>query len=288
MADITVSADRSDISCSPDRPPNSTPTLIFRSVIRASSARFVLALILSRGEALHYGTQSAAMVGRLLGDEAAVHVALALARLAHPDEFRATAQLAEVMRPDVAHPGLQATDKLIDVRCQRAAIWDPALDALGHDFAVDHVVLHVAVAHAFAHRSNRSHPAIFLVGAPLVQHRLARAFLGSGEQRSDHYRGCPRGEGLDDVARETHAAIGDDRHVARLADRDAVHDRRHLRNAHSGNHPRGAYRARADSNAQRVGTGVDERLGALAGRDVARDHLDIARLAFGRAQRLDD
>src|SRR5271155_3133166 len=165
-----------------------------------------------------------------------MHVAFALARLAHPDELRPTAQLAEAMRSDVTHARLQPTDELIDIRCEGAAIRHSALDALRHDFAVGHVLLHIAVAHALAHRADGAHPAILFVGAALVEHRLARAFLGAREQRPDHHGRGSRGERLDDIAGEAHAAIGDNGYVARLADGDAVHDRRHLRNADARNH----------------------------------------------------
>ena len=48
-----------------------------------------------------------------------------------------------------------------------------------------------------------------------------------------------------------------------------------LRHAHAGDDAGGADRARPDADLDRVGAGVDERLGALAGGDVAADHLDV-------------
>src|SRR5579872_1570054 len=232
---------------------------------------------------------SAAVVRRFLGDKDIVYVAFALAGFAHADELRATAQLAEAVRADVAHARLQSADELLDVRCQRSAMRHAAFDAFGHDLvAVAHVLLHVAIAHALAHRANRSHPAIFFVSAPLVEHRLARALFGARDKRSDHHARGSRGESLDDVAGEAHAAVRDHRNVARLGNRNAVHYCRHLRNSDAGDHARGANRSGPDADAQRVRTRIDERLGAFAGRDIARDHLDVAGFALGHPQRIDN
>ena len=54
-------------------------------------------------------------------------------------------------------------------------------------------------------------------------------------------------------------------------------DRGHLRHAHPGDDAGGADRARADADLDRVDAGVDQRLGAGAGGDVAADDLDVAR-----------
>ena len=56
-----------------------------------------------------------------------------------------------------------------------------------------------------------------------------------------------------------------------------VHDRGQLRNADAGDDPRRADRARADADLDRVGTGIDERLGRVGGRDIAGNDLDRVR-----------
>ena len=105
-------------------------------------------------------------------------------------------------------------------------------------------LLTVAVAHPFAHRAKRSHPAIELVGAALVENRFARALFGTREERTDHHSRGARGERLDDIAGEPDSAIGDQRNVARLGDRDAIHDRGNLRHADARDHPCRANRVR--------------------------------------------
>ena len=50
---------------------------------------------------------------------------------------------------------------------------------------------------------------------------------------------------------------------------DRRHDRRELRHADAGDDARGADRARADADLDRVRAGVDQRLRAVGGRDVA-------------------
>ena len=56
-----------------------------------------------------------------------------------------------------------------------------------------------------------------------------------------------------------------------------VVDRGHLRHADAGDDARRADRAGPDADLHRVGARVDQRLGRLAGRDVAGDHLDVDR-----------
>ena len=54
---------------------------------------------------------------------------------------------------------------------------------------------------------------------------------------------------------------------------DRIHDRGELRHADAGDDARGADRARADADLDRVGAGIDQRLRALFGGDIAGDHL---------------
>jgi hypothetical protein len=60
-----------------------------------------------------------------------------------------------------------------------------------------------------------------------------------------------------------------------LAGPDGVHDRGDLGHPHAGDDAGGADRARADAHLDRVGPGGDERLGALFGRDVPGDDVDV-------------
>ena len=101
----------------------------------------------------------------------------------------------------VAHAGAQAADELVDHRGDAALVRDAALDAFGHELlgavAVGvevELVLEVAVAAAAAHRAERSHAAVLLEAAALVQDDLARALVGAGEQAADHRRARADGD----------------------------------------------------------------------------------------------
>src|SRR6185437_9179565 len=142
------------------------------------------------------------IVGRFLGHEHVVHVALALAGVGDPDEAGATAQFGEIRRSDIAHPGLQTAHQLFDIGGERSAMRYAALDSLGHQLALLDVALAVAVAHPLAHRAERSHSPIELVGPPLVENRFAGALFAAREQRSDHHGRGARRQRLHDVARE--------------------------------------------------------------------------------------
>ena len=58
-------------------------------------------------------------------------------------------------------------------------------------------------------------------------------------------------------------------------------DRGHLRNAHARDDARRADRARADADLDGIHPGVDERLGTLAGGDVAADDVDVRERLVG-------
>jgi len=70
---------------------------------------------------------------------------------------------------------------------------------------------------AFAHRAERTHAAIGLVGSALVQLDFTGGFLGAGEQAADHDRMRARRDRLGDVPGEADAAIGDNRQRPRRA-----------------------------------------------------------------------
>ena len=76
------------------------------------------------------------------------------------------------------------------------------------------VALAVAIAGPGPHRPQRTHAAIGLEGAALVDDRLSRALGQPGQQAAEHDRMGPRRQGLGDVARVADAAVGDDRHAA--------------------------------------------------------------------------
>src|ERR1700722_14471583 len=190
------------------------------------------------------------VVRRFFRNKHVMHVTLAHARVAHLDELRPLAQLREIRRADVSHARLQPADEQLDIRRERPAMGHAPLDSLRHMLAVGDGQLSVAIAGALVHRAERSHPAIKFVGAPLVENRLAGTFLGAREQRSNHHAVRAGRNRLGDIAREPDSAVCDHRDIARLGNRNRVHDSRDLRHPDSRDHTRRANRSRPHPDTQ--------------------------------------
>src|SRR6202043_2933907 len=94
--------------------------------------------------------------------------------------------------------------------------------------------LEVALARALRHRRQRTHAAIGLERAALVENRLAWALIDTGEPRSHHAHAGPCRYRLGDVARVLDAAVGDDRNPALAGRAEGLRDRRDLRHTRSG------------------------------------------------------
>ena len=184
-------------------------------------------------------------------------------------------------RADVEHRLAQPADELVGDGGQRAAVGDPALDALGDDLVVGvHLGLEVAVLGvgllaARGHRAERAHAAVGLVLLAVDEDQVARALVAAREQRADHHRVGAGDDRLGDVAGVLQSAVGDHRHSRGLARQPRVVHGGDLGCTDTGDDTGGADRARPDADLDRVGAGVDERLGAGARRDVAADHLDV-------------
>ena len=85
----------------------------------------------------------------------------------------------------------------------------------------------------------------------------------------------PGGNRLGDVAGVADAAVGDDGYLALLGHLRGFVNRRDLRNADAGNHPRGADRSRPDADLHGVGPGGDQILAPLGRRHVAGHDVDV-------------
>src|SRR5262249_11695664 len=93
---------------------------------------------------------------------------------------------------------------------------------------------------------------------------------------------------LHHVARLLDAAVGDDGDVVLLRGAGAVGDRGHLRHADAGDDARGADRAGADADLDRVDAGLDEGGRRLRRRHVAGDELRARERAPRRRHRIED
>ncbi len=90
-------------------------------------------------------------------------------------------------------------------------------------------------------------------------------------QRAEHHVRRPGGEGQGDVARVAHPAVGPDVLAQAPGLGGAVEHGGELRAPDAGHHPRGAHRARADTDLDHVRAGGDEVAGAGDGDHVAGD-----------------
>jgi hypothetical protein len=91
---------------------------------------------------------------------------------------------------------------------------------------------------------------------------------------------APGGERLGKVARISDAAVRNYRHVALLRHLHGLDQRSELRHADAGYDAGSADRARPDSDLDASAPGIDQSLGAVGGRHIARHHLHGIRLAL--------
>src|SRR5260221_143875 len=97
-------------------------------------------------------------------------------RAPHRDALQRDLALAGVQTA-VAHPGPQSTDQLINQFGQRPFIRHAALDAFRHQLSAG--VLRIAIRRSLRHCAQRSHSAIALEGAALIENRFSRTLFGS-------------------------------------------------------------------------------------------------------------
>ena len=205
-----------------------------------------------------------------------------------------------VEAPTVAHAGAESADELVDHGFERAAIGDAAFDAFGDEFAeavgaavalaVDDALvvvvdvevvgaLEVALAAALGHSRERTHAAIGLEGAALVEDGFAGALVDAGKEGADHDDAGSGGDGFGDVAGILDAAVGDDGDVVLVRGLVRLADGGDLRHARAGDHARGADGAGADADFDGVRAGIDEGFGSLVGGDVAGEEIDLGESA---------
>src|SRR5208282_3567902 len=150
---------------------------------------------------------------------------------------------------------------------------DAPLDAFRHGLAAFGAFLGIAIGGARFHGAGRTHAAVGLEGAALIENGFTGRFLGAGEEAADHDAGTAGSDGLGDVAGILDAAIGDDGNARALRRSGGFHHGSELRNAGAGDHARGADGAGADADFQAVNAERDKLLGAFVGGHVSGDEL---------------
>src|SRR5262245_30227028 len=120
----------------------------------------------------------ALVVRRLARDADAVRMAFGHSCSRHAHEARTLAQGFQVLCTDVAHPGAQATNQLVQHPVDGALVGDLTLDALRYELeGVLDLLLEIAVGTAACHGPHRAHTAVGFVGATLIKVRLPRGFV---------------------------------------------------------------------------------------------------------------
>src|SRR6185312_6607590 len=229
------------------------------------------------------------VIRRFLRDLHVVHVGFAHARGGDLDEVGARAHFVHRAAAGVAHACPEAPHELQDDRGRRALVGNPALDPFGHELVRIHLgVLEIAVARALLHRADRSHPAVRLVRAPLVELDVAGRLLAAGEEAPEHHRGCTGRDRLRDVAGVADAAVGDAWDARAFEGRRHLLDRGDLGNAHARDDAGRADGAGADAHLHRVGAVVDHRSRRVTGGDVAAHHVHVRELALHPLHAIED
>src|SRR3954465_11800997 len=221
------------------------------------------------------------VIWRLLHDLHVMHMRLPHARGGDLHELRLAAHLVDGGAAGVSHACAQAAEQLLDPPAPAALVRDAALYAFRDQLIDVHVgILEVAVGRTLLHGAERAHAAIRLVRAALEKLDLAGRLVGAGEERAEHDGVRAGGNGLRDITRVAHAAVGDERHARFLERRGDVLDRSDLRHADARNNARGADRAGTDAALDATAAMGAERLRGVTGADVAADdlHVRIARL----------
>src|SRR5450830_1420183 len=202
-------------------------------------------------------------------------------RLAHAGrgdfhEFRFFAQFVDGGATAVAHRLTHAAHQLEDDRQHAAFVGHAAFDTFRHELVGLHGgVLEITVSRTIGHRAQATHAAVGFVAAALVQDHFAWCFFRTGKHGTHH---DGRGTGCQcfrDIAREADAAVGDTRHTRAFQCFSHVRDGRDLRHADTSDDTRGADRARADADLDRVSAVFDQRLGGSSGSDIAADNFHL-------------
>ena len=134
------------------------------------------------------------VIRRFFGDDDVVHVPFAMAGGRDADQLGVALQRRNIRTAAISHPRSQTADKLVNHRRDAALVGDASLDSFGDELLAGfgigieiEFVLEVSVAAAAAHRAERTHAAVLLEAAALVQNHFAGTLVGSGEEAADHH-----------------------------------------------------------------------------------------------------
>src|SRR5208337_1982163 len=223
-----------------------------------------------------------------------VDVAFAQASAADAYEPRLLLEFGNGRAAYVSHSALHAAHQLVNDHGNRPAIRHAAFDAFGNELSqtiavasvlgqnghrrIRLAILEVTLAGALRHGGERSHSAVHLERAALVENCLARAFFGSGEQRADHHAARAGGNRLCDISGILDAAIGDDGNIAVTSGACGFGNGCDLRNTRASHDTCGADRTGSDADLNAVCSSARQFTSAVEGADVAGDEVHLWQL----------
>src|SRR5262249_61663653 len=101
----------------------------------------------------------------------------------HSNKPSLVVKFSEVLAPDIAHGCAQPAAQLMHNIGDRPLIWHLPLNAFGNELErIFDLLLEVAIGGTARHRADRTHAAIGLVGAALIEKHLPGCLVGAGEQ----------------------------------------------------------------------------------------------------------
>ena len=196
---------------------------------------------------------------------------LALSGGADTDETCFLAQLGQVGRAQVAHPGLYAANQLRQHLVHRAADFLQRLHPFGGDFASRIGRVTIARGGPGLHCREAAHATVLLVELATNLHDFAGRLRAAGEDTAANDRLGQR-ERLNDVPRLVDAAVRQKRDAPFLRSPRGNIQCRKLGNAHARHDARRANRARALADLHRIRAALGEEIhpcgaGHVAGND---------------------
>src|SRR6266704_3633848 len=228
------------------------------------------------------------IVGCLAGDDDVVNVAFAEPGGSDAHKPAVLLQLAKIGGAAISHSAAQAAGKLIDEAAERPFVGHAPLHALGHGLSAVRCLLRVTVRRPGFHGAERTHAPVRLEGAPLIENGFAGRLFGAGKEAPDHDHGGAGGNGLGDISRIFHPAVGDHGNTRAFRGPRGFHDGGYLRHSGAGDDARRADGPRTDADFEAIDAESDEVARAFVRADISRHQLHTRQALSYRANRFHD
>src|SRR5260370_9062331 len=153
---------------------------------------------------------------RLLGDDHVLDVALTETSGGEAHDPGLRLEFFQVGDAAVTHSAAKPGDELLHQTAERTLMGYAAFHPFRHGLAALGRVLEIAVAGARFHGAERTHAAIGLERAALVENGFSRRLFRARKETPDHHHRGACGNGLGDVAGKFYSPVGDYLHARSL------------------------------------------------------------------------